>query len=541
MERNKKLTRKICFWGTGTICQEILKAHPEVQPSLFIDSNPSVDSIKSIPVIRPQEVQSWADYYIVVTTKAYSEISCFLTEAGLNEGADFDSYVSFFELEKHNTSESLKKIQEYVSVHPEIRSCTLLAGPTFLARQSEHIINFWASYIRAHKDETFVFISRTSMQTQQYAEKMVGCFFIDLPEVCNYVGKRRESIDLAAEEQIVDRNRLNESDEQMINDMENQLVSENKDEAITFSRIIMSYYIGLFDVLKPQKMVVCSDVIREYMVSAYLCEKNGIDYVYWDYGWIPGTLFFDHKGIAGRSKLSKEPAVYSLLNNKYSLDDIHYIFNEIIKQRIDSGVFKDTKNDIEQLKKLNRDRKTVFLVGQGIENLVDGKSVFWRDGISPEYDSMESILEHLYRVCKSEGLNLIYKPHPGTINRDNLGDKYEDIALIRDMEINKLVKMSDVVVSLYSAVECNAMMLGKPVVQVGMSLLDKANCTYLALKKNELANAVEQAIDNGFTSTQQKAFLEHAGKLLTNCLWKYRLDVSVEYGREVSESFFSIR
>lgn len=83
---------KLAFWGTGKICGSLLEKMGNIKPQILLDNSDIEERIKyGINVYNPNEV-SIKDYFIVIATKYYEEISKQLEEYNLVEGKDFIWY-----------------------------------------------------------------------------------------------------------------------------------------------------------------------------------------------------------------------------------------------------------------------------------------------------------------------------------------------------------------------------------------------------------------------------------------------------------------
>ena len=84
--------RKIAVWGTGNMCHLLLKKNLPWKIEAFIDSYKTQESFIGQPVISPDEITDWRQYYIIIAVEADCEIRNMLCAQGLNERLDFMGY-----------------------------------------------------------------------------------------------------------------------------------------------------------------------------------------------------------------------------------------------------------------------------------------------------------------------------------------------------------------------------------------------------------------------------------------------------------------
>ena len=107
------------------------------------------------------------------------------------------------------------------------------------------------------------------------------------------------------------------------------------------------------------------------------------------------------------------------------------------------------------------------------------------------------------------------------------------------MEIDKLIKLADVVVSIASSVDYKTLIYGKPLVQLGIHTLLGKGCTYVVLEKGMLEKQICLALENGMTEEQIEKFDRLLQILLQKYLWDDLSDRSLRYGRSTDEDFLS--
>ena len=109
------------------------------------------------------------------------------------------------------------------------------------------------------------------------------------------------------------------------------------------------------------------------------------------------------------------------------------------------------------------------------------------------------------------------------------------------MEIDRLLHLSDVVISISSAVEYKALIYGKPLVQLGHTTLSKKECSYGVESIEKIECQLQEALKKGMTKKQNENFEQYMVQLLENYLWDDLSDREMRYGLSVETDFFDKR
>lgn len=84
--------RKIVLWGTGRIAERFLKECAGIKIDCFLDSNKSKNMFHGKRVYHPEEIEDWAEFFIIVGMKESSEVVAYLKKCGRCEGKDYIGY-----------------------------------------------------------------------------------------------------------------------------------------------------------------------------------------------------------------------------------------------------------------------------------------------------------------------------------------------------------------------------------------------------------------------------------------------------------------
>ncbi len=84
--------RKIAVWGIGNMCRSLMEKNLRWKVDAYIDSYKKRDTFLGQPVLLPDEIEDWKQYYIIIAVAADSEIRDRLRAQGLREKEDFIGY-----------------------------------------------------------------------------------------------------------------------------------------------------------------------------------------------------------------------------------------------------------------------------------------------------------------------------------------------------------------------------------------------------------------------------------------------------------------
>ena len=527
--------KKIVYWGGGLICKTCLEYYPETRPDFIIDSNPKC-KINDLQVCSPDEISNWKDLFIVITTVYGSEIEKKLEQFGLKRGEDFLFYKNFFNINTDIIS-SLNAISKYVRESLGCKKCVLLYIPCFTCRQKESMTNFFKQYVVWHNDINFVVISVLEVVPEEVASEKIGAKVFNLPDIVRWDGSERK-YELCYDK-IGNKDSLLTEE---VKKIEERKISFNYEKSLSITTNLYLYLKSLFEILHPGKLIIWGEWSRTSYIFAELAKKNNIPYGFMEWGWIPGTLQFDPVGIAGQSEYAVNPAIFNNNKNKFTnIDLVEKIKRYVLNNQLDTGIFKIIPEDEKQLSKLDSTKKTVFLVGMGdIEMGMNSDCDYWKEYVSDIVSSTKDSYNLIREICKSNNLNFIYKPHPHSRTKveDDMYRSDLDTIYITDMSIDKLIDMSDVVVSIASAVDYKALMYNKALVSLGKTGFNGKNCVYEVHSRKEVESKLLLAIEKGISAEQISNYNRFLQFLLENYLWDDLSHPDFQYGLSLNKDFF---
>lgn len=523
----ENIKKKIVYWGVGTICNYCLEQYPEIHPHFLIDTYVKKTNFGDKLIKRPEDIKDWAQYYIIITIKSDQikmGIQNYLGEKGLRYGEDFCGYNEFFMCAQPSIETSINLVTKYMTEHLDAKNSTMFVIPVVDIRHNKNFIKFLSSYMEKRGHNKNIVFSNLKVVSSELASKRLNCKVFYTPNINKF--------------ENVKRIRVNFSEEtyNWLKKLEFRKLADGSRNNINESLKILYYYKTIIELIKPSKIIIWGNWGKESYILGYLAECCGIPHGYMEYGWIPGTYQVDPRGIAGQSEYAVNPHLFDNIEIK-SVYDIEQVKQYIREHKLDSGIFDETKEDREMLLKIRPEKKSVFFVGLGERGLqINPKSDYWKKYVSNVVESTEEVLTLLVKLSRKNNWNLIFKPHPGDpVPKPKCG--LEDVIIVREMEIDWLICLADVVVSIASAVDYKVLIYGKPLVQLGITGLLGKGCTYTVSKKEMLEEQIILALKNGMTKEQTQNYNRLLQILLQKYLWDDMSERGVRYGLSVERDF----
>lgn len=519
--------RKIVYWGTGAMCEVYLNRYPSIRPPFLIDSYSQNKMLYGRPVKQPHEIEDWSLYYIVImarTDRITNEISNILEEKGLERGKDFCSHRDIFIRDVPAIDKSIGQICSYMNGRKEAANPIMLMMPVENVRGTGVFLSFLSRYIKAREPQKCIMYSHLGILSDEEASALLGCPVFCLPQ---FKG-----------DDTVIAGTLSEQEWDWIRELEKRKIAYDREKEIKISGEMYGYYKAIMEVMKPSKLIVWGNWNRDTYILGHLADTYGIPYGYMEHGWIPGTYQVDPRGIMGQGEYAVNFRMFEHLTVP-PVYDIGRIKKFVLEQKLDTRIFVETEEDNAALQKVDRNKKTMFFVGMDDHNMqMNPASGYWKKYISDVVQSTEQALFLLADVCRKNGWNFIFKPHPSNPVPDLKGCS-NDIVLVHETEIDRLIKMADVVVSIASAVDYKTLMYGKPLVQLGINGLKGKGCSYEVSEAAALEEQMISALKNGMTDRQKDNFDRLLQILLQRYLWDDMSDRSLRYGLSVERDFIN--
>jgi len=528
VDKEIKNNRKIIFWGAGGVARSCVEQFPDIAPLFIVDHKPDKKLVDGIDVFLPEDISDWKNYFIVVSTFAYTSVKNELDGYGLREGEDYAYFWEYFCYDRYLSSiESLDEIKKSVENGMIKQNRIMIWAPFYIGRRCRRIRNFITEYIKKTGDENYLIWN---------AQREVSTNGIRDEFECMSVRISIPSEDRSGERHFI------ASGDCFIDEDEKNFIKKLRDTKKTkaeYEEYLNDYiyYRSLFEIMKPSAFIMWSGWTKESMMIGYLTKRHGIDVVYGEYGWLEGTLQFDPGGIAGKSVLCSNKTVYEMNLQKQNIKDLRVLFEKEKKLIIEKD--RDKKwnyNEYEKLDRLDISKKNILFVGMGDAGMdIDPKSAFWSRFVSSCVCSSVEAARFLSEICLENDWNLIYKPHPLELTDQKyiLIEENEHVQQAFYTPIERLIEFCDVVVSITSAVDFKTFFYNKPLVQLGRNVLNISGCTYVAENKDEIETQLKNAVENGFTDRHWDAFILLMKVCLKTTHWDDMSHSGFDYGVDI--------
>lgn len=531
--------KKLAYWGAGDYGKLCVEQHPEIKPDFFIDSNWGKNNYCGIPVIRPAEVTDWKQLYIVITTSAIVEIEKILNAKNLIRNEDYVRYKDFFSVLEESLEEKVLKTGRFISENTEYINATLIVAPVFISRVSEDMINFFRQYGIKRAPKKCVMLTDLQVIKSEEAEKIMGYPVFDFSEICYWNGVSRPGIDIDIE-RLTHGKLLSKKEKEWIFELEEKKTCENKKLSYKVTAEIYWYLKNIFLLINPSRVIIWGAAERQSCILAKLAQEMQIPFGYMEHGWIPGTFQFDKYWVEDYQKYDTEPKLdLAVENRKIKIKEIK---DYIINNKIDTGKYREIEEDEKELRRINRKRKTIFLIGTDDCGIgINPQSDYWKSYILPSFSSTSEAALFIAGICKKNDWNFVFKPHPNFMNGDEVDKIDNTIIRVKYTEIDRLICLADVIVSIGSKADYKVLMYGKPLIKLGRMTLYKKGCSYKCDDKYQIEQEIKNALDMGMTKEQTENFELHMAQLLEYHLWDDMTNRELRFGLSLDTDFFDIQ
>ncbi len=522
---------KKAIWGAGTYGARKLVAIGADSIDFFIDTDILKKEYIGKKVVHPEEIKEWKDLYIYVPHNYADEISPFLKSKGMVENIDFEQYGHQLYIDKKKAYDSYDKyLMKLEKKKNYAKSIVAVWGRAWC------IPRFMDLIIRMKDVSELLIISEAVWYSEEEIYKLTGINAITAP-----VFSDEESIVLCSSEcdyyiEGVETNDIIESAEKQLQGI---FPLESADSCKLTAELNYNYINTTLQVLGCNKIVCLGSVNVQAEILTSLCKRYGIELIYASAGCIHGTMAIDIGGEMGQSL----PARYSKKFNMLPInnDDIlnsrkicNYIYNTKINRKVQP--VNDIENDIKA--RINPGRPIVLFLGQNdpFSHMIP-YTERTREYHSPLFSSTIEAVNYIEKICKKNGWNLVYKPHPMYIQPDEKTRLSPETVYVESADINRLIDLSDVTVTILSTANYDALFRRKPSVVLGRLQSVGSGSNYDVNEKDEIESVISTALKEGWTEKHQEHFEEHVARLLKYYLYDDLQSREIRYGKEVPEKY----
>lgn len=516
---------KSVIWGAGNSGFKYIYSFGKRNIDFFIDSNPSKRGFFcGKKVFHPDEINDWKELYVYIPMRFYNAVAPFLIGKGLKENIDFSAYknithVSYVDARK-NVLQSIDEMRKMDNIE---RHSIIYLGITW--------------YLKFAHDILLGLLENKLKMTVIAADLYKNNLHRNEDESIL-------SVPLVWDSTLISNGKLREFEINKIfqkgylhNAVENMFVfyqgKTSKEHCACMVWCMYLYAKAVLDFLKPLYLICHGTVSTQNELLWHMCKERNIAVLSMHEGVLPGTVTFDIGGDVGESF----PAIYREdfseldVTNK-DLENADHVWAYLYASKLNRKQQPQTDCLAYIESRLDYGCPVIFFAGQ---NDVGSRMVPYtahsKKYQSPVFQSSIEACLYLAKLCKQNHWNLVYKPHPYYIQSELNRRLPSNVIYVENGDINDLIDISDVTITILSSTNYIALIRHKPVVMLGYNQIRGKGCTYEAFQKEHIEKAIMDALQYGFTKEQQSAFRKHIAQCLKYYLYDDLQDRPIRYGR----------
>jgi len=301
--------------------------------------------------------------------------------------------------------------------------------------------------------------------------------------------------------------------------------------------LIEKYWKVVYSILKPKLCIFWNPFVAFNKVAESVARSKNIPVLYVESGNIPGTICYETWGGMGESRPAKESEYFRSLpvfdnELKHSKKTLEYLYSSGLNRNIQN------KSRNSWISNIQREKPIVLYAGQNDSECgIVPYNEYAKQYQSPIFSSSYSSMIYLAELAQKNGWNFIYKPHPIVARRElEKGYIPTNVIYVTDSDINEIIDMSDVVITITSTTSYIALIREKPVVMLGYIQLRGQGCTYEAFTKEVIESKIKNALEFGFTYEQKQAFIEHTARMNKYYLFDNGQQRDICYGQPITKA-----
>jgi hypothetical protein len=275
--------------------------------------------------------------------------------------------------------------------------------------------------------------------------------------------------------------------------------------------------------MRPDLVVMWHQFNPYHTILTEEAKRRGIPVAYAEHGVLPGSVCFEMDGQMAESWITRNPKALQQLPIEVSdLERARSYIKKVRAERINRKAPGDRLADHIQLfpRGDSRRKPVVFYAGQNDPRagLIPSDTAQAREH-SPFFRNSFEALDKVAAVCKANGWDLLYKPHPQVDYYDNIKNGFDFAAnphvkkVPIGVDIVDCIEACDALVTIVSQSGYMALFNDKPCVLLGRLQLSGSGCVYELAKESDLEAQLRTAISAGFTPRQQAIFVEHVARV----------------------------
>lgn len=535
---------KKVIWGTGLYAAEFVYTMNRDEIAFFIDNNKNKQGKRFCGkmIMSPDDIEDWNELYIYIPYNFYDEIISQLKGYGLTDETHFEKYDQINKMGVEEFKDDYETAVNILrSTAKQMKGFCLFWGRAWVFEDKGYK-EYMQSWKNNDSDLNLGLVSEAIWYSKEETEEIMKLPALVTPGLFDEY--------IYIENGALEQEQLNFLKGKKYAHCGAECLRVNfpmltEEEAYYMIYYMYQYVINVLDLLQPETIIVYPLLMIQHRVLEEVCIEKGISLISTHQGILPGTLAFDIGGEMGKSL----PAVYSkkfmslTVNEEeleYSKKVLDYLYTSKLNRKI-----QPKNNCVENvLNNIDRKRPVVFFAGQ---NDIDSNMVPYTDETkkyhSPIFRTSIEAGIYIAELCKKNGWNFVYKPHPMSTRLEDKEKLPDNTIYIEFGNINDLIDISDVVVTILSQTNYISLIRHKPVVMLGYNQTRGKGCTYEAFEKERIEDIIKEALENGFTEEQEKAFLKHIAQVLKYYLFDDLQEREIRFGRKVPsdiEEFYEL-
>lgn len=298
------------------------------------------------------------------------------------------------------------------------------------------------------------------------------------------------------------------------------------------------YFTVLIERINPLLIMVWNNWGCNSVVPAEIARKKGISTISVERGFLEGTMMFSVEGY-GKDAININPEKFcSLPISVNELEKAKKVI-KFLRETQFNRYAQVAGNDTVQFKKWATSRKSkILLVGAfDFENPSFPQSDRTKEMYNPFFETSRKALIYIAKLSKRNDWELLYKPHPlfERIDRSKKGNKETDAFYARNINVNDLIDLADVVICMVSGVSYISLIREKPIVALAYTPLKGKGCCYEPKSKRDIEVQIKMAIKYGISDNQKKLFIKHIAQVNKYYYFDDLGNRPLRYGRPIEE------
>lgn len=512
---------KKAVWGTGYYAGRFISTYNKKEEiDFFIDSDRKKENqfFLGKKIVHPDSINNWKELYVYVPFNYYEEIASILKMYGLKENIHFEKYERVGYLSNEEAEQDYQRaIYELTEQKENMFQKFLYWGMFWNRKGYKQVLS---QLKEQNKEIAMALISEESWLDRRICEVSAGVPTIVAPKVFQQETYVKGNIEL-----------LHQHDSAYVEHL--QKAFGKTADAVSMIHYMYQYINTATDVLEPKGIFIYGSFTVSHMILEHICEAKNIPIIYTHAGILPGTLVFDTKGEMGESL----PTLFSNKFLKLPINDREkekagQVWEYLEKGRINRKPQPRNKCIEYIMTKREKNHPIIFFAGQNdvFSHMIPNTDIT-KKYHSPIFKTSVEAGVYLAGICKKNDWNFVYKPHPMYVQEGIEEILPANTIYVETGDINDIVDASDVVVTILSQTNYVALIRHKPVVMLGYNQIKGKGCTYEAFRKEEIEDAIKEALEKGFTQKQQEAFLVHMAQILKYYLYDDLQERELRFGR----------